>query len=357
MNIAILGGGNAGFTFAAHMSLLGNDIYLYEKEEFQASIEKVKESKSIIITGKIEGEGAIQIVSTDMEEVVKDAEIIIISVPAFAQQHMFEEYLKFAKKGDLVLFLPGNYATLRFQHMLFERGLEESITLAESCSVPYAARKTGGNSVNLLDIKKSLPVAALPASRNNYVLEKLNLAWSGYFVEGKNVIASSLSNPNCVAHCATCALNAGWIESGKEFSFYWEGISPSVCKVLIEIDCERIKIGEALGIEIPSLKEIFSNLYGIDGDSLYNVIQKSRHGESGSPESLMSRYVEEDVPYGLVPISSFGRLLGIATPSTDAIIQISSVLNGKDYNRLGIDVNKLGLSEMTAENIIKQVSV
>jgi opine dehydrogenase len=356
MNVAILGAGNAGFAFAAHMSYIGNSVFLYENEKFKKNIEKIQETKQIFLTGKIEGSGIIQLASSNIKDIVSNADLIFISVPGFAQETVFKEYLPHAKPGDIVMFCPGNYAALRFQNLLKEKGLENDVTLAESYSMPYAARKTSDNTVYMLDIKTGLSAAALPASRTNTVIEKLNLIMDGFFYPVSNVLETSLGNPNCIMHCPTAVLNAGWIESDKDFSFYWDGASPSVSNVIKAVDKERIDIGKMLGFELPGLDKTLKTLYNLKGNDLYEVIQNSRHGESGGPDTLKSRYLIEDVPYGLVPISALGKMLGIATPTADSIIKLSSLLNQSDYTTSGLNSTTLGLKGLSADQLKNLVS-
>jgi opine dehydrogenase len=69
------------------------------------------------------------------------------------------------------------------------------------------------------------------------------------------------------------------------------------------------------------------------------------------PLDLHDRYVTEDVPYGLKPVSLLGDLLGIAIPVIDSIITIASVISGTDYFAEGYTLEELGLDRLTPEQI------
>lgn len=62
------------------------------------------------------------------------------------------------------------------------------------------------------------------------------------------------------------------------------------------------------------------------------------------PRSLDHRYAHEDVGWGLVPWSEMGRALGVATLTMDALITLASVMNGIDYRRDGLTLERLGLA-------------
>ena len=51
----------------------------------------------------------------------------------------------------------------------------------------------------------------------------------------------------------------------------------------------------------------------------------------GAQPKLDHRYLNEDVGYGLVFMSSLARQIGVSTPSINAIIQFASVLMNRDY--------------------------
>lgn len=360
MNIAVLGGGNASFAFAGHLSSLGHKVALFENEKFKKNIEHIEQTKKIKLIGYFNTEEILDTVTTNMEEAVKGAEIIVISVPAYAQESMFNLYIKYAEKGQVLVFFPGNYAGLRFYKKLKEHEMHEFITIAEADSMPYGARKTQGNEVNILGMKNKLYLAAIPSSRTRKVVNMLNKEFYNIFVEAPNVLYSSLNNGNCIIHCPTAVLNAGWIETSKgEFSFYWEGMTPSVCRVLDDADKELIAIGDFFGMKTTTQKDFFVEYYGVKKcDTLYETIQLSEaHGLSKAPATLKDRYISEDVPFGLVPISTLSKQFNIKTPTIDSLIHLANILNNENYYETGITTLKLGIDDLSKDEILRLVNL
>ncbi|TFH05325.1 MAG: hypothetical protein E4H14_12985 [Candidatus Thorarchaeota archaeon] len=72
---------------------------------------------------------------------------------------------------------------------------------------------------------------------------------------------------------------------------------------------------------------------------------------------LNHRYIHEDVPTGLVPISDIGRLVDIKTPAIDSIISMASQVCQQDFRSTGRSVESLGLSEMGIDEIREYVDV
>ena len=68
-------------------------------------------------------------------------------------------------------------------------------------------------------------------------------------------------------------------------------------------------------------------------------------------EKLITRYFTEDVPTGLVPISSLGQLLGIPTPTIDSVIHLASILCGIDFMKEGRTVDKLHIENFLKEKL------
>ena len=71
------------------------------------------------------------------------------------------------------------------------------------------------------------------------------------------------------------------------------------------------------------------------------------------PSSVKSRYIAEDVPYGLVPIAKLGRKFNVPTPFIDAIIEFSSVINETNYLEQGMTLEELGIASLDKNGLNK----
>ena len=74
------------------------------------------------------------------------------------------------------------------------------------------------------------------------------------------------------------------------------------------------------------------------------------------PNSIDTRYLKEDTPNGFVPWSQLGNQLDVKTPTIDSLIHIVSIVYDTDYFKEGRTLEKLGLSNMNAEKILKYVN-
>ena len=143
-----------------------------------------------------------------------------------------------------------------------------------------------------------------------------------------SILYTGLTNIGMIFHPTPILLNYTRIESGQTFLYYKEAITPMVAQYISQVDAERVAVAAGLGLEVETALEWLVRSYGIEpGADLYETIQKNpAYADVYAPQSTDCRYVWEDVPTGLVPISSVGRLLGIPTPFIDTVIQLPANL-------------------------------
>ena len=156
-------------------------------------------------------------------------------------------------------------------------------------------------------------------------------------------------------------MNAGRVETGKRFSFYTEGMSTCVCRVMEQMDTERLAVCKKWGYNLISEFEDALANYSLDRTKytdLHDIFSKhpvyTKMG-ADSPLSVTHRYVTEDIPYLLVPLSEMGKLAGVPTPTIDSIIRIGGAMNKADYFESGRGLAKMGFGTETFEQIKSDV--
>lgn len=347
---AILGAGHGGLAMAGHLALMGFHVNLYDRSEER--LWGVKSMKGISLVGEVEGFAAIDVASNIMEQVIKDADIIMVVVPATAHRFIAEQCAPYLKEGQIVILNPGKaFGALEFKQVINMAGTIADVIVSEAQTFIYTSRVVGPGQAHIFKIKNSIPVATVNAPLISKVLERLRCAYP-QFVAGENIFKTSLDNIGDVFHPTICLMNAGWIEDDVEFRFYLDGVTESVGRVLEKVDCERIKIAETLGTRVISAKEWLYLAYGAFGKNLREAI-KANPGYSRimAPNRLTIRYISEDVPSSLVPIASIGRKFGVATPTIDSIINLASTINDVDYWETGRTVEKLRIQDLTLREL------
>jgi opine dehydrogenase len=306
----------------------------------------------IALEGEVNGFAEIKIASSKIEDVITDAEIIMVVVPATAHEYMAEVCAPFIKDGQIFVLNPGRtFGALEFKQIIHRKGNGADVIISEAQTFIYASRVVGPAQAHIFRIKNSIPVASVRAYLIPKVLERLRIAYP-QFVAGDNIFKTSFENIGAVFHPAICVLNSGWIEDDAEFQFYLEGVTESVGRVLEKVDAERIKVAESLGIRALSAREWLFLAYSAYGNNLREAM-RANPGYRGimAPNRLSIRYLSEDVPCSLVPMASIGRKFGTPTPTIDSIIEIASIINNTDYWSTGRTVEKLQIDKMSLREL------
>ena len=333
--IAVLGAGNGGCALAAHLSLQGNAVNLYEVPELGESFKPIVEKREIVISGKAEnGVARLNKATTDIAEAVEGVDTIFVSVPGFGYERMSQLLAPFLTPGQLVVFMPGCFATFVLLGQMKRQKKSPDITIAEGVTLPYAARLKTRNEVQIEGTTLVLPVGVFPANRTEPVVRKLK-AYYPEIIGCQDVLDAALNNLNPMTHPAPMVLSTSFIEGKEGFYLYRDGITDGVKRVMIACDRERIEIRKALGFSTAHYGyhqfepfEVFEDFFGKGC-----IVEIGYHLRG--PSSMKNRYITEDVPYGLVPYSILGKKLGVKTPVIDSIIELAGTGNEENYWKIG----------------------
>ncbi len=355
LTFAVLGAGHGGQALAAYLSLKGFRVNLFNRTPER--INSIKLMGGMQVEGEIQGFVPLNLVTSDIEEAIRGVKVIMVVVPATGHRYLAERLSNYLEDGQIIVLNPGRTGgALEVKQVLKERECQAKVIIAEAQTFIFASRISGPAQVKIFRIKNSVPVAAIPAHQTVEVVQTLRKALP-QFVPEDNVLKTSFNNIGAVFHPTITILNAGRIESTHGgFDYYIEGVTPSVALILEEVDKERVKVGEALGIRAITAREWLYSAYDAHGRNLFEAIQNNP-GYYGikAPSTIFHRYLTEDVPASLVPISSIGHMLGTPTPTIDTMIHLACILHGRNYWQEGRTVEKLGLEGLSVKEIREMV--
>lgn len=348
--VAIIGAGNGGQSFAAHLALLGFSVRLWDVEK--EKVDALKKTRRIRVSGAVTGEGVIDLVTGDIGEAVRDVGLIMVVIPTVYQGSVARAMAPYLKDGQVIVLHPGaTGGALEVRTTIREAGSRATVTLAETDTLLYACRSPRAGEAIIHGIKDRVNVATLPAAEAPRVAALLNAAFPQY-TPVSNVLVTSLNNGNAMMHPAPTLLNAGRVESQSPFEYYSEGVTPSIARVVEAIDSERLAVARSLDVTVPSIGEWYTACYGVTGKDLYAQVQQVKaYGGIKGPTTLNTRYLFEDIPTGLVPLSLLGRAMGVATPAMEAVVTLGNALLERDFWREGRSLEKLGLAGKSSAEI------
>ena len=105
------------------------------------------------------------------------------------------------------------------------------------------------------------------------------------------------------------------------------------------------------------MEDWFGRVYGVHEASLVETCRRLTYNSdgpyqaTGTPSSLDHKFITEDVPTGLIPISALGIAAGMPTPTIDALVELARSMTGRDFAADARTLARLALDGKTAPEI------
>lgn len=346
MRIAVLGGGNGSFAAAGDFALAGHHVRLWRRDEEAAAAHRAAGGKIIVKDFRGRHETAVEMVTIDMAEAIRDAELILCPTPAFAQPDIARRLAPLLADDQVVFLPPGTFGSFLFAKAAHDAGNRAQAAFAETGTLPWLARKHGPFEVQISGRGRRLPTGVFPLTRAAAALDVIGRAFPGAIEPCGDALSAALMNAGPIIHPPLITMNAGPIEHFERWDIHKEGTQPAIRRVTDALDSERIRLREALGYAPPHFP--LAHHYAREGEEwMYGRAAHDKLTDSGDwrerLELTRHRYMLEDTRMGLSFLASVGRLAGVATPLVDAFLAIGSAIVGEDFHRTGRTIESLGL--------------
>ena len=345
--LAVLGAGNGGQALAGHLTLLGQDVSLYDID--REKVQALQSRREITLSGKLEGTVSISLITDSLGEALKGREIVIVTTTTDQHISLAKELAPLLTEEQIVLLCPGQTGGgIVVRNVLRAAGKDNPV--AETQDLIYACRASKPGEVTVSALKLKMATAVLPSEAGVRVMNLLHEIIPDLY-QAQGPLQIGFNNTGAMLHPAPVVLNAGRIEAGESFLYYRAGITPAVAEVVEAADRERVAVAAAYGIQAVSLTQWLTDTYGVTGDSLYEMLQNNAaYANIKSVPSLQNRFLTEDTPSGL-PLEAFGQLAGVETPVMTSVIELANRLLGQDFRAAGRNLKCLGLEGMSVSEI------
>ena len=356
--MAILGAGAGGLSAVAELVSGGHMVRLWNRSE--SALEPFRESGRIEYEG-ILGEGSAQpeIISTDLKKVLAGAHVILVCLPTFAHSAVAHVIADTNFTSIPIVLNPGHTGgALEFQTVFLKREITPP-PMAEFSTLTYVARKYRANRVTITGAARSIRLAALAGGA-----EAAQLG-AGLYPAAQivgDVMATSLANVNLVLHPPCAVLGSAWIEAtGGDFTFYVEGMTPGVSRVMKRLDEERLAVAKAFGHNLPNLIEEMTAIGTVEpsnstgGDLAKAISGGQANRKIKAPESLEHRYYREDFGHGLVPFLALAQIAEVKTPIAESLLKLGQSLTGKDFHATGRNAKKMGIAGLDKDALLEKI--
>lgn len=340
---AIVGAGNGGLAFACYLASRGGEVAALcdKRSDWLAAL---RDAGTLRAVGPhLACEISMPSLTEDPAEVARQASVVLVVTTANAHEEVAQRLAHGLRDGQVVLLCPGYLGgAVLFHRVLREAGCRADVTVGELALLPFAARVVQPGTVAVRAVKRWVLVAALQRERTGTLVEQL-LPYLPMLAPARDVLEVGLNNVNPVVHVPGTLLNLGLVDAGvfQSLDFY-ACLGGRVWRAIEAVDRERLSVGEALGYSLLSLEEF-------DRRSYEGVERAYIGGEAGDrwaeAANVPPRYLDEDVPMGLVPLVEMGRRWGGRVKYSELLVELACLVQGVDYWRTGRTLHSLGVTD------------
>lgn len=351
MRIGIAGTGGIGYASAAWLAHAGHEVSVWSPRGGAADA---------LRDAPLQAEGVLQAsvrvqVAPSAQAVAQGAAVLLVAVPMNAHKTVMDRLLPHLTGGQTVIVSSmASLSALYLYEQALARGID--ITVAAMGTTVLTARRAGPAQVRVMTRRSELGVSALPRARGAAALALCSQLFGELFVAEPNCLASTLANINPVAHGPLGLFNWTRIERAENWPQY-HYMTPYVAGVIERLDAERLALARAFGLQVRTIEAHFAKSFGTTAPKLADIaaeLHAKRGGPSG-PTDVDTRFLSEDMPYGLAFCEVLGGIAGVPVPATRTLLQAATLLLGRDLASENDLIAALGLQGETQARLQARV--
>jgi opine dehydrogenase len=348
LRVGIAGAGAIGLGYAAFLTNRGHEVALWSPSG---------RSTAGLIAAPLLAEGQLEHscrvrVASDAATLARDSDVLIVALPVTGHRLVMDALVPHLRSNQgIVVSSMSSLSSLYLFERAGQRGVD--LTVASLATTVLTARRNGPTSVNVLAIRSEIGVSCLPRSRNHEAINLCRELFGVAFQPHVNVLATELGNVNPVAHAPLALFNWTRIERAETWPQY-HYMTPSVSAVITQLDAERIELGRRCGLELDTIQEHLARSFGTPPGTLAEMAAElhRRRGGPPGPIDVSTRFIMEDVPYGLSCWLALGHLGDVPLPATTTIVRTASLLTGIDLGTRNEFVSSLLPSSASLEELL-----
>ncbi|MBA7549358.1 Opine dehydrogenase [subsurface metagenome] len=390
--ITICGGGNAAH---AMIPIIRNNfsgklnLFLPFGDEAAHFNKLIEEKRFITATiGEKKLYGRPDEASKFAEDVCKEADLILMPLPAFAHEPTLLQIAPFLKNEAIIGAIPARsgfeYAALK----ILKDNKKEKVKIFGMQTLPWACRvKEYASKVDILGKKGSVGMAVFPHKITSELASFLTQLLDLKIEPLPNMLTLSLANVGQIIHPG---IMYGIFKGKEELKYrkeeiplFYQGVTKEIAKTLKEMSDEvlvlskeiknmdkSIDLDHVLGLKdwlIYSYKDSIADKSTLQGCFATNSAYKGLHAPMKRIDNdyflpdFQARYLTEDVPYGLVVTKAIAQLAKVDMPVIDEVILTISKWIGKEYIKRGYlegkDIKDTRIPQNYGINNLEEITV
>lgn len=341
--LTICGGGNAAHVLIGLAGQAGWDVDVFAPLADEA--ERLRTGGGITVRQQDKTSvGQARCISPDPAEVIPGSELVLLALPAFAHDATLRAIAPFLEPSVIVGALPARGGFDFAAHSILA---EQGLTLLGLQTLPWACRiVTYGQAVEILGTKEVVNLAARPPTLAPRLAKELAALFNVSLQPVSSFLTLTLANPGQLIHPG---IMYGLCQGREAIRFtqddippFYQGVDPFTAGLLQAMSTEVQTLARALAAHLPDLDPLevvplytwLVRAYATDiadKSSLQRAFVTNRTyaglklptravGPNTFAIDYTTRYLAEDVPYGLVVTRGLAELASVDTPTIDEVI-------------------------------------
>ncbi|VTU14267.1 Opine dehydrogenase [Variovorax sp. SRS16] len=345
--VGIAGAGAIALASAAWLSRAGHGVMLWSPGG--AGAEALR-TRALTVEGLQPCAVAVE-VADDAAQLCRASDVLLIALPLNGHRRVMDALLPWLRDGQVVIVSAmGSLSSLYLHERARRAG--KALTVASFGTTVLTARRESDAQVRIMTRRKAIGVSALPSAQTAACVALCSALFGGGFFAQANALVSALANVNAESHGPLAIYNWTRIERAEHWPQY-HCMTPAVARVIETLDAERRALASAFGIEVGTIEDHFAKSFGTASARLADIAAElhAKRGGPPGPTRTDTRYVTEDMPFGLAFVEALGRIAAVPTPATRTIVDAASLIGGVDYRLQNDLLEPLGLAGETVAGL------
>ena len=352
MKVGILGTGGIALASAAWMAQRDHEVKLWSPRGGGADALRHEALRS---SGVLESTVRVA-VADSVAELAQFADVLLLAIPLNGHRAVMDALLPHLRTGQMVIVSSmGSLSALYLYEAAMTRGVP--ISVASFGTTVLTARRQGPAEVRILTRRTTLGVSCLPRSDQALALKTCETLFGPGFTSDENALATALTNINPVAHGPLALFNWTRIERGENWPQY-HFMTPRVAAVIEQLDAERMAVAGAFGLRLRTIERHFAQSFDTQAEHLADIAAElhDKRGGPPGPTDVKTRFLSEDVPYGLIFTLALSHVTQVPAPATEATAAMAGLVVGEDFAAANDFIFALRLPAETVNGLLTRVN-
>jgi opine dehydrogenase len=351
MKLAVLGAGAIGPAAAVLAISRGHQAVLWSPSG--AGIAGM--DGTIEAEGLIEGRFALP-ATTSLDDAFRGADAALLAVPAYAFASVLPRIAEALPAGLPLLIAPAaSLAPVVLDALVAARGAPaQRAPIGAMATTPGGARRLAPGRVRVAMLRQAVEMAAVPAPAAPEMAALATALFGCAAPVSADALQVSLLNLNPIAHAVLALTNVTRMEHGEDWPQY-AMMTPFACNLMLAMEKERAALAAAYGHVLEGIDTFLHRANGVPIAPLHEMtarIAQARPNVLG-PKTTESRYVTEDVPFGLSYYLAIAAPKGVPMPVTEGVVRTLEALWSRELraNPMLEALDLAALPRMLAEGV------